>query len=77
MNAPRFPTPPPSAPRSLREITYVKAGHRYGFRYELAYAPAVVGALLTMALDPRFNLDLDDVKLLMRMHGLAEETLGA
>lgn len=53
-----------------RVVEFVKGGHRYSFRYESTSELTLICALLSAAIDPRLNLDLDDACKLMEALGL-------
>ncbi|MCZ7646460.1 MAG: hypothetical protein M5U26_14440 [Planctomycetota bacterium] len=67
----RFAGSPRSRPRPVREIHYIKNGHRYTLRYDRERQADAVGELLRLAVDPRFNFDLDDARRIFLAHGLA------
>jgi hypothetical protein len=52
------------------EVYFVKAGHKYAFRYDESDERHLVCALLDAALNPRLNLDLEDVRKLVSVLGL-------
>ena len=55
---------------SARVVEFVKGGHRYSFRYESSAELSMICALLSAALDPRLNIDLEDARKLMDALGL-------
>jgi len=61
---------PTAAHPSMRVIEFVKCGHRYSFRYDASTELSVICALLSAALDPRLNLDLEDARKLMDALGM-------
>ena len=54
-----------------REINFVKGGHYYSFRYASGAELSLICALLGMAIDEQFNLDLEDARKLIDALGLA------
>lgn len=55
---------------SVRVVEFVKSGHRYSFRFDASSELGLICALLSTALDPRLNLDLEDARKLMESLGL-------
>ena len=53
-----------------RELTFVKKGHYYSFGYENGAELSLICALLGMAIDEQFNLDLEDARKLIDALGL-------
>jgi len=63
---------PAEAKPGTRVIEFVKGGHRYSFRYETSTELSMICALLSAALDPRLNLDLEDARKLMDALGMGQ-----
>ena len=61
---------PTSSDTDFCEVFFVKAGHSYTFRYKSGRERHLIGSLLDTALDPRLNLDLEDVRKLVEALGL-------
>jgi hypothetical protein len=64
------PDLPEGSASDICEVHFVKAGHTYTFRYQQGCERHLIGALLDTALDPRLNLDLEDVRKLVGALGL-------
>ena len=59
------------APLGRREIKFVKKGHTYSFGYQSGSELSLICALLGMAIDEQYNLDLDDARKLIDTLGLS------
>lgn len=65
---------PAAKPKAFQEVHFIKAGHRYSFRYETGREVNLVCAILATAVDERTNLDLEDARKIMDGLGLPTTT---
>ncbi|MCK6474834.1 MAG: hypothetical protein L6R28_24200 [Planctomycetes bacterium] len=65
---------PSAKPQAIQEVHFIKAGHRYSFRYEAGREVNLVCAILATAVDERTNLDLEDARKIMDGLGLPTTT---
>ena len=62
---------PAQGPRPGRQIRFVKDGHYYVFCYYAGSEVGLICALLGAAINPAVNLDLEDARRLLDLHGIA------